>query len=340
LTGSPFNDYSPIANCKKLETLEASYKSTFSDPSLLTGLANLKRLSLWENQKIQKWEPLAEMQSLESLSVGKTNFHDLKILKDLSNLRELSIQYCGVANPEAIATLPQLKYLYVNDSSGIEDISIFKNLSKIADLYVGHSTDQFPQEQLDILKQEKEEAAKLQKVFEEKFSDNRNNWYQGDDEQHTIRIEDKKYIFEHKQDTGYWAAWKKPEDFDPQKNFRIEVGANKVEGVDNDGYGIVLGAKDLNNHYQFLVNGNGSYSFGKVSDGKLSDIIEWTPSDFINKGNASNLLTVRKVGDQLKLYVNDRYVIETVFEDWLDTNVGFVVYGAMKVEFDHILVKN
>jgi Leucine-rich repeat (LRR) protein len=339
LTNSTSPDYSPLARCTKLERIEAANKSGFNSLDVIKALPHLKYLNLGANQNISEWSALAEMTSLEDLYLRKTSFSDLNLLAKMNHLDSLSISECTVKNAAAIATLPKLRYLNIDGTQGIDDITIFKNLAQIDRLNLRHKKDQFPQEQVDLLNQTKDAAKKLKKVFEEKFVNNRKEWYLIDNEECTVKIEDGRYIFDHKREKGAWFAWKSPE-IDPQKDFLIEVTATKLSGV-NKAYGLVWGLKDLDHRYQFGVANNGYYSYGKSENGTWQTLIDWTASDAINTEDASeNKLSLRKVGEQLKFYVNDRYVAEVPFGSFFGPNVGFVVHDTMQVAFDNFLVKN
>ena len=159
LDETEFDDYSPLAKCTKLEFLQArGEKSGFGQLDVITSLPNLKRLWLDRNVKVQQWDALKTAANLEDFSAGKTSFSDLSLLANLNKLRDINIYECTVKNAESITKLPELKRLSVRGTKGIDDISIFKELPKIADLSVNYNKDQFPQEQIDALEKAKTDA--------------------------------------------------------------------------------------------------------------------------------------------------------------------------------------
>ncbi len=161
LDETEFDDYSPLANCTKLGFLQArSEKSGFDKLEVINTMPNLKTLWLDRNTKVQHWDTLKTAQSLENLSLGKTTFSDLNLLADLTKLRDLNMYECTVTNPEAITTLPELKRLSIRATKGIDDLTIFTKLPKLADLSINYQKDQFPQEQIDALNKAIEEAKK------------------------------------------------------------------------------------------------------------------------------------------------------------------------------------
>lgn len=161
LDETEFDDYSPLAQCTKLEFLQArSEESGFNKLEVISSLPNLKQLWLDRNDKIQNWEPLKTATSIENLSIGVTSFSDLKLLENLVNLKDLNIYECTVKNPEALLKLPELRQIYISHTKGIDDITIFKDHPKLADLTLNYDSKQFPQEQIDALNKAKEEAQK------------------------------------------------------------------------------------------------------------------------------------------------------------------------------------
>ena len=163
ITNSTFKDYTPLTKCTKLESLEAKGTSGFDNLPVLGALPNLKRLSLWENKAIQKWDALTGLTNLEALHVGRTGFSDVNLLAKMAKLAELGMQNCTLTNFETLATLPGLTNLLVSGAQGIADISILKTAPKIDRLYIGMDQKQFPQEQLDALNKAKEDAKAQQK---------------------------------------------------------------------------------------------------------------------------------------------------------------------------------
>ena len=161
LDDTQFEDFSPLAKCTNLEFIEArSEKSGFNKLEVINSLPNLKRLWLDRNDKIQNWEPLKTATSIEDLSIGVTSFNDLKLLENLVNLKDLNIYECTVKNPESLLKLPELRRISLSRTKGIDDITIFKDLPKLADLTLNYDSKQFPQEQIDALNKAKEEAKK------------------------------------------------------------------------------------------------------------------------------------------------------------------------------------
>ena len=72
----------------------------------------------------------------------------------------------------------------------------------------------------------------------------------------------------------------------------------------------------------------------------MKDIIGWTASDALKKGNdAENILTVKKEADNWKFYINDQFVYSTATQKVYGYNFGIVSGGKQAVAFDDLVIK-
>ena len=108
---SKIEDYSPIASLENLEKLDLSV-TNLKDLSFVSGLGNLKSLSL----------------------VGSLALPDLTALKGLSQLETLNISAGGLGNPAGIEGLAQLRHLELSNESTafqMEDLSILSGMTQL-----------------------------------------------------------------------------------------------------------------------------------------------------------------------------------------------------------------
>ena len=108
---SKIEDYGPIASLENLEKLDLSV-TNLKDLSFVSGLGNLKSLSL----------------------VGSLALPDLTALKDLSQLETLNISAGGLGNPAGIEGLTQLRHLELSNESTafqMENLSILSGLTNL-----------------------------------------------------------------------------------------------------------------------------------------------------------------------------------------------------------------
>ena len=121
-------------------------------------------------------------------------------------------------------------------------------------------------------------------------------------------------------------------------NFRITVELSKIEGIDDNGFGIIWGSKDENNEYEFVISGNGQFKVIEWRDGTKKDLIAWTSYSNISKwDNATNILKIEKNGTLIKFFINDNYVAITKAKQNMGNKIGFVVNETMKVSFNYLV---
>ena len=194
----------------------------------------------------------------------------------------------------------------------------------------------FQKESKYLEEKQKRNESQLKTIFEDDFTDNRNNWneYPEDDEGVQI-MQNGKYILYSTQD--YWRTIRTIE-IDQDKDFEIESTIEKAGGVDDNSYDIIwgLGGK---NYYTFGISGNGSYKYLKRVDGEWIYTINWTESEFINKYNAINRLKIKKSGDKLSFYINNQFVNETQFEKFFGNGLGIGFSSNIRVKIDDYIVR-
>jgi len=131
----------------------------------------------------------------------------------------------------------------------------------------------------------------------------------------------------------------------PFADFVMEVDATQVEGVDDNGYGMVFRYTDgSDEYYVFAISGDGFYVF--AFDGVKMDspeiLLDWTESSAINQGTQTNHLKVVAVGGKFQLYVNDQFLNEVQDARISSGTVGFFVLssdaGGSHISFDNLKV--
>jgi len=83
-----------------------------------------------------------------------------------------------------------------------------------------------------------------------------------------------------------------------------------IDGPEESAAGLLFRYQDDKNFYLFTVTGDGRYGLDMYKDDKLTTLIDWTESSAINKVGALNSLRVETVGDNIRLYANDKLLDE------------------------------
>lgn len=145
-------------------------------------------------------------------------------------------------------------------------------------------------------------------VFDDFFLDNRNKWSEKDSNDVLLKFEGGAYTFEHKRNSGNWMTWMGTT-ADWKKDFTIHAILEKVSGVDDYGYGIIWGLKDVDNLHCFLVSGDGHYRVDRCENDQWTELQTWLKSPVVRKGNTTNWFSIRKQGDEIRFYLNDELLL-------------------------------
>lgn len=153
-------------------------------------------------------------------------------------------------------------------------------------------------------------------------------------------------------DGGLWMAVHRPQlDIwsQPQISYgdvRMEVDAVKLNGPDENNFGLVCRLVDDDNYYALLVGSDGSAAIFKVKDGEM--LLLNTAGDksgnVIHPGDGRNHLRADCVGPRLILSVNGRKLVEARDHDFRNGGVGLMAgtfdEAELQLLFDDFLVYN
>jgi hypothetical protein len=173
-------------------------------------------------------------------------------------------------------------------------------------------------------------------ILFEGFNNTDNNWPSSNDADVSLEIKNGDYILDHKRESGGWSSTI-VKNVDTTRDFRISVQIKKVDGIQNNGFGLIYGRNDSDNQNMFFISANGSYVIKKVENGATTYLKNWTSSSHIKNGNGSvNYLKVEKEGSKLNYYINSNLVHSTYTYKFYGDRVGFIVYGKQKVAIGYL----
>jgi hypothetical protein len=128
------------------------------------------------------------------------------------------------------------------------------------------------------------------------------------------------------------------------RNVVIEVTAEQFSTDPNTSFGIECRSQVGNNSvgYYFMLSSSGQYAI-RLGDGtRVRVMVEWTESNAIHKGEASNKIRAVCIDDYLALYVNDVFLAETRYDWLIEGNMGLVVNSpestTIAVRFDNVTI--
>lgn len=125
---------------------------------------------------------------------------------------------------------------------------------------------------------------------------------------------------------------------------RIEVDAIKVNGVNDNRFGLICRYQATNQFYMFLISSDGYYGIGKVKGDNYTLVGQDSlqPSEKIFQGTTPNHLRADCVGDTLTLYANGEKLAEAHDAEFTSGDAGLVAgsYGTPGTEilFDNFVV--
>lgn len=181
-------------------------------------------------------------------------------------------------------------------------------------------------------------------LFEDDFEDENSGWEIGDYQGGTVGYQEGLYrVTSVGNGTLMWGV--------ASQNLTdtvVEVDTTQVTGPASDynGYGVYCrfsGETGSYNAYMLLISGDGFFTIQKMVGNSITALINWTSSDAINLGNASNHLTAICDGNYLALYANGIFLGETTDDTLTEGDVALAAVSLVaddptEVVFDNITI--
>ncbi len=128
-------------------------------------------------------------------------------------------------------------------------------------------------------------------------------------------------------------------------NFHLTVDATQASGTNDNEYGVLIRMKDIDHFYAFSISGDGYYLVSKY-DGERWEALsgeDWSPSDAINHGQATNHLEVLCRGAEMAFIVNDEALARIEDKTYSRGDIG--LYAGtffepdVEVHFDNLIIE-
>jgi S1-C subfamily serine protease len=120
----------------------------------------------------------------------------------------------------------------------------------------------------------------------------------------------------------------------------VEVDARKDSGPDLNSYGVLCRYLDADNFYALEIGSDGTYAVRKATVGGFEVLVDWTESEAIQPGDASNQLRAACIGNELSLWANDVLLVSTTDDEFPGGDVALAVGtyddGDVRVHFDNL----
>jgi len=186
------------------------------------------------------------------------------------------------------------------------------------------------------LLQYEKEPVRFVKLYDH-FYDNKNNWSLTNDADVELSIHDGVYTMDNKTD-GVYCAWNSADLGTFFDNYSLETQIKHQGGVNDWGYGLTFGLKDMDNRFVFFVSADGSAKIAKRQNGNWIDIMKWTQFDAIGRGDQTNHLEVRKINGVWTFYVNDQLIYSGPAQSFFGNKFGLYAEHRQKVSMNDIKV--
>ncbi len=126
-------------------------------------------------------------------------------------------------------------------------------------------------------------------------------------------------------------------------DFHLAVEATQVAGPDDNEYGLLVRVQDHSNFYRFSISGDGYFLVSKFVAGQQELLgLNWTPSEAIRQGQATNLLEVICQGSTLTFIVNGQQLARVEDTQFPHGDIGLYAgsfyEGGVEVHFDNLKV--
>jgi hypothetical protein len=176
-------------------------------------------------------------------------------------------------------------------------------------------------------------------VFKDNFSDNKNNWWTGDNPYAYAAVEKGDYTLEWRGSLPIWNSYKAI-NFDLNKDFEIEAEIKQVSGSPEFFYGLVFNRSDKG-EYGFVANSqNESVIYQDIKDEDRRFIKSGTDNSVVIniKSGEYNKFTIRKIKNELFFFINEKFVASGFADDLNSTLTGFELWYKVKIAVDEIRV--
>ena len=160
------------------------------------------------------------------------------------------------------------------------------------------------------------------------------DWYEGNDDDHSLNKNDGAYFIERKAATSYSIPSVYAYLSNDEKDWSIECNTEWIKGIDNVGYGIVFG-KDKGNYFSFEIAASGYYKFDKYVDWNSTSLIPWKSSAVVDTWG-TNHLQITNNNNRLSFHINGQLVDSVQREPFFGNYLGFKVAHAQTVVFSDL----
>lgn len=172
--------------------------------------------------------------------------------------------------------------------------------------------------------------------YNEEFNDNKNEWSVSSSDVSSSEISGGFFTIQNKskdQAYRYWNSFS----INEEEDFAVEVKIKQLTGAEDAGFGMFFLSNGIDENYNFEIKSSGYYRTSNKIGGSY-DNETYKETKGINKKGEYNILKVKKSGEFIYYYINDKLVNVKKYEGKLGENYGFVLRETMKAQVDYIKI--
>jgi S1-C subfamily serine protease len=166
-----------------------------------------------------------------------------------------------------------------------------------------------------------QQASEGQKVLNDDFSSNINNWDEFSDENVSSYFSQEKFFLQvNPASYSFWV----PLIATSYENIVINVDVNIEQAAHDGDIGVLCRYKDPDNHYALEVSEDGYYTIWKRVNGEVIYIVEWAQSDLIPTDGSPFVLNASCDGAQFSVGINGNLLATGTDTDFSSGGVGII----------------
>lgn len=174
-------------------------------------------------------------------------------------------------------------------------------------------------------------SAQLPTVLRDDFNDNTHEWWIGERENHSMKMEDGKYVITSTvKNVGRYSVINTR--FDRKKEFTLEATFVQKSGSVNHGFGLLWGDVAGGRHHEFIIASSGNFKIRSTVPGE--NINEWFTCK-VNPMGSENVLRVEALQSEWHYYLNGEKLKTTEALNIYGSQLGVITYTDMVLEVDH-----
>jgi len=177
-------------------------------------------------------------------------------------------------------------------------------------------------------------------LLEDNFSDSKSGWEVGDYDPGSVGYKDGTYSVISLGDGN--TMWGIANTSFGDVDISVDAAQISAGPDDNNDYGIACKVQDDGSGYYLLISGDGGYAILVGSNDVYAPLVDWTPSDAVHQGNASNKIRAVCSGSTLTLYANGQRLATAEDSTFSHGDIALTATSyedtPTEIHFDNIVV--